>query len=183
MNRRREPAAGVTLVEMLVALALLALIGIAGFAVLDQVLRVRERTGDRLDRLAERQRAMFLVTLDLATALPASLSSDPVDGRVSFLRLGDDTVRVDYLLDGKTLWRSVSDPRGTAVARHPLLSAVSMAEWRFLDADGVWVDRWPAPGAPSRLGAAPNPGGAELRVRLESGDTLRRMAVLPDGGP
>ena len=38
-----QSAAGVTLVEMLVALVLFALIAAAGFTVLDQVVRVQDR--------------------------------------------------------------------------------------------------------------------------------------------
>ena len=57
--------AGFTLVEMLVALALFAAIGLAGFTVLDTVVRVRGGTEGRLERLGEIDRALALLTLDL----------------------------------------------------------------------------------------------------------------------
>ena len=53
---------------MLVALVLFALIGGAGLAVLDQA-----RTDGRLERLADVQRAMHLLTLDFMQATGGSL--------------------------------------------------------------------------------------------------------------
>ena len=44
MTVSRDPAAGFSLVEVLVALALFALIGSAGFFMLDQVIRTQNQT-------------------------------------------------------------------------------------------------------------------------------------------
>ena len=77
----RDREAGVTLTEVLVALVLFALIGGAGLAVLDQVLRVQARTDGRLERLAEVQRAMHLLTLDFMQATGGSLGSATAPSR------------------------------------------------------------------------------------------------------
>ena len=45
---RAGSEAGFTLVEMLVALALFALVGLASFALLETVIRTRDRTEGRL---------------------------------------------------------------------------------------------------------------------------------------
>ena len=55
----------VTLVEMLVALALFALVGLASFSMLDAVIRTRDRTEGRLDAVAALDRALALVGRDL----------------------------------------------------------------------------------------------------------------------
>ena len=47
----RDTEAGLTLVEVLVALALFSLIGLAGFTMLDNILRVQSGTQGRLERL------------------------------------------------------------------------------------------------------------------------------------
>jgi general secretion pathway protein J len=163
---------------MLVALALLAIIGLAGVSVLDQVLRAQQRTADRLDRLGQMQRAMHVVTLDFATALPGSL--EPRDGGVAVGRQAD--VGIDYWLRDGTLWRRVATPGGE-VARQALLTAVDTAAWRYLAPGGGWSDIWPPADAPARLGPAPTPRAVELRLTLRDGGALRRLAVLPAGPP
>jgi general secretion pathway protein J len=178
---RRDSTAGVTLVEMLVALALLAAIGLAGFAALEQVLLAQGRTAGRLDRLAEWQRALFVVTLDLTTALPASLS--PAPGGVGLARQGDEPLRVTYRLEEGTLWRSLAAPGAAAPVRQALVRDVAGAEWRYLGADGTWAADWPPEGMPAQLGAVPNPLAVELRLALRDGGALRRIAAMPTGLP
>ena len=121
MSRRlpaRDPAAGVTLVEILVALVLFALIAVAGFSVLDQVVRVQDGTQGRLDRLAAMQRSMHILTQDLMYASGSSLSF--ADGAVSFRRsAADGEMSVRYALKDDTLVRSVSGGRGARPARQP----------------------------------------------------------------
>jgi general secretion pathway protein J len=178
MTTPRDPAAGVTLVEMLVALALLAIIGLAGVSVLDQVLRAQDRTADRLDRLGQMQRAMHVVTLDFITAVPGSV--EPRADGVAVGRQAD--IGIDYRLQDGTLWRRVATPGGE-VARQALLTAVDTAEWRYLAPGGGWSDSWPPADAPARLGAAPTPRAVELRLTLQDGGALRRLAMLPAGPP
>ena len=104
---------------MLVALVLFALIGTAGFSVLDQVIRVQARTDGRLERLAEMQRAMHLVTLDFMQASGGSLSF--ADGAVSFRRgAGVGEIAVRYGLEDTALVRSVSGSLGAAPAGQAL---------------------------------------------------------------
>ncbi|WP_147114747.1 prepilin-type N-terminal cleavage/methylation domain-containing protein [Tateyamaria sp. syn59] len=67
MTGRRHNA-GVTLVEMLVALTISALIGVAGFALLEGVTRAEASVSGRLARLEAQDRAFRLLTLDLANA-------------------------------------------------------------------------------------------------------------------
>lgn len=172
----RGGEAGVTLVEVLVALVLFALIGMAGFSVLDQVMRVQERTEGRLARLSEMQRAMHVVKLDLMQASVGSLGQ--IDGMLSFRRgsgMGDISVR--YALEDDTLVRSVAGGVGAARVRQRLLSGVSAIRWSFLDADGAWVQVWPPEAAP----APADPVAVALDLELVGADLsggLRRVAGL-----
>ena len=171
----RDREAGVTLTEVLVALVLFALIGGAGLAVLDQVLRVQARTDGRLERLAEVQRGMHLLTLDFMQATGGSLGSS--DGAVGFRRsAGSSGMAVRYGLDGADLTRSVSGSSGEA--RQVVLSGVDAARWQFYTPEAGWTDSWP----PDPAQPAANPAAVSLRVRLAgpglSGE-LRRIALLP----
>ncbi len=175
----RDPAAGVTLIEMLVALVLFALIAVAGFTVLDQVVRVQNGTQGRLDRLAELQRTMQILTQDLMLASGASLSFS--DNAVSFRRsAANGEMAVRYDLEDATLVRSVSGVSGAGArpARQPLLSGIDGLRWSFLDAKRQWNARWPkAPDAPPA-----NPAAVALDLAITGrgleGD-LRRIAILP----
>jgi general secretion pathway protein J len=164
--------AGVTLVEVLVALVLFALIGGAGLAVLDQVLRVQVRTEGRLERLAEVQRALHLLTVDFMQASGGSLGF--ADGAVAFRRSDGPAVR--YGFDGTALTRSVA--AGAGRARQVVLSGVGAASWQFYAPEAGWIDRWP----PDPTRPAANPAAVSLTVSLAgpgpSGD-LRRIALLP----
>ncbi len=188
MTAHRAPDAGFTLIEVLVALALFALISGAGFTMLDQVLRTQSRTEGRLERLAGLQRAMYLLGDDFLQARGRSFGAVPVDGRVQVsLRrnaadLREGAVRLTYRLQDGVLLRVVRGASGPLIAEQPLIAGVSAAEWRFFDAQTGWVTDWPPAGQVPGV-APPNPRGVELRLTLEDGRALRRVALLPrDGG-
>jgi type II secretion system protein J len=65
----RAANAGVTLIEMLVALGVSALIGLAGFILLDSVTGTEARVADRLSILKDRERAFHLLGHDMRAAL------------------------------------------------------------------------------------------------------------------
>jgi general secretion pathway protein J len=175
-RRQRHPEAGVTLVEALVALVLFALIGAAGFAVLDQVIRVQSRTEGRLRHLAELQRAMHLVTQDFMQATGGSLGF--ADGAVAFRRsAGQGQVAVRYGLEGATLVRRLSDVAGPPAAQ-TVLTGVSAAAWQFYSPDLGWADAWPA--EPTLV--PQNPAAVRLDLTLAGPGLeghLRRIALLP----
>jgi len=98
------PDAGLTLVEVMVSLALFALIAVAGFSFVDGELRVRAETEGRLERLGNLQRAMYVLTSDLE-----QMSDDPIlsGNGLAFRRYGPRGGEMDvrYALAGGTLQR------------------------------------------------------------------------------
>ncbi|MGQ0566900.1 MAG: type II secretion system protein GspJ [Gemmobacter sp.] len=170
MTPGRDPAAGVTLVEMVVALAIFALIGSAGYAMLDQVLRTESRTSGRLERLGDLQRALFLVGQDFAQGQAHSVAQD--GGGVT---VGRDGAVVRYHLAGNALRRDVADAAGASRAEQVLVADVQAVRWRFLDGRGAWVSGLPSPGA----GRPRNPQAVEMVLTLPGGQDVRRVAVLP----
>lgn len=188
MTTRRAPAAGFTLIEVLVALALFALISSAGFAMLDQVLRTQRQTDGRLERLAGLQRAMYLVTNDFLQARGRSFTSARSDGaavvalRRNAAELNEGAVQLSYLVQDGVLMRVIRRASGPPIARQPLVAGVTTVDWRFYDPQAGWVADWPPAGqVPGQ--APPNPRAVELRLTLADGRGLRRVALLPrDGG-
>jgi general secretion pathway protein J len=177
----RDPSAGVTLVEMLVSLALFALIGGAGFAVLDQVLRASRQTEAALAELGDLQRTMHLLAVDAALAEPGSLTLAPATGAVGLVRrVSGEALTVRYGVEGDVLVRALARPDGTEVARQALASGIAEAAWEGLDARGVWRPL-------SRIGPFPETPvrALALTLRLDRGDRrLRRvLPLLPGEGP
>lgn len=134
---------GFTLVEVLVTLVLFSLIGVAGFSLVDGLIRVQYGTEGRLERLAELQRGMHVMTLDFE-----QISSDAlaVDGNsVSFRRIspsgGDLSVRYD-LIDGN-LRRTLSERFGNVSTAQGLVSSVQALDWQFYLPELGWQDSWP----------------------------------------
>lgn len=168
----RDAQAGVTLIEMLVSLALFALIATAGFAVLDQVLRSQRAAEARLERLSALQRALHLVQSDAMMARPGSLRATP--GTLDFDRSGGLGLR--YGLVEGTLQREITR-EGRSEAAQAVLGGVKRLTWRFLDAGGQWSESWPPD--PGQAGAR-NPRAIEWLILLQDrGLTLRRVTALP----
>ncbi len=167
-----------TLVEMLVALAILSVIGLAGLTMLDTTLNVQRRTEGRLDRVAEIDRALTVLRRDLATAAPGFTALDETG--LSFLRAAEDApLGLRIGLDDGRLTRLVQQGRQSAPPEpQQLLTGVRAARWRLLDGGRRWQTAWPD--------AEQVPRAAELTLRLELPEQnavaeLTRLFPMPAG--
>lgn len=170
--------AGFTLIELIVAMGLFALIAVAGLALVQSIMRVQGRTEARLDRLAQIQRAMFVVTGDLDQVSRGPITGG--EGQLRFTRaapgVGGVPVEVTYSETGGTLVRSLGP------VPQLLLPGVRGARWLFWN--GAWVDHWPvdeqAPGAwPAAIALevdVTGAGGAQGKLRR----VVRLPVRLPD---
>jgi general secretion pathway protein J len=169
MTRARD--AGFTLIEVLVSLALFAMIAAAGLSVLDQILRSQTQTDGRLERLAGLQRMMHLVARDLSEATPGS-----VQGDTKTIALAHGRNAVTYMLADGAMTRAVTQGRGETSTQHLMADVVDL-RWQYLDLTGDWQ------GAPPQ-----NPADLQAVAMVVSlppgmGD-LRRVIALPrDGAP
>lgn len=174
----RQAEAGFTLIEVLVSLALFAVIAGAGLSVMEQILRTQTQTDGRLGRLANQQRLMHLVTRDLSAAVPGSVQGDA--STISMVGQSEThPVTVTYILVEGQAIRQVAQGRGDTVSQ-ALLTKVAELRWQYLDAAGTWQDTWPAT---QSTGTADLAGVAMvLALQPGSGD-LRRIVAVPRAGP
>lgn len=171
MTPRRSGETGFTLLELMISLGLFALIAVAGLALVDSVIGVDGRTEARLDRVADLQRAMVVISSDLDQIAPGPLGGDAAGLRFrrSAPGLGGPPIGVGYrVTDGQLL--RVVDGRAQLV-----LDQVTAARWRYFD--GGWRDGWPP--APDRSLDWPRAVVVELQVGGPGGGNLRRIVTLP----
>lgn len=180
----------------MIALALFALIAVAGFTLLDSVLRTQSATETRLARLAEVQRAMLVVSTDL-DQITGALAGGGTSLSLQKDDLSGGRVVVRYDLAGAVLTRTVSGPLGERTQR--LIDGISTVRWTFHRRRGDWLGQWPQPTFPEIVSAPalpppldgtapPRPVDGVTAVALDltlagldgrPDATLRRVASIP----
>lgn len=165
---------GFTLIELMISLGLFALIAVAGLALVDGILKVQGRTEARFDRLADLQRALFVVSSDVE-----QISFGRVSGggeKLNFTRaapgFGGPAVPLQYSVANGNL------VRGSGPMVQTVVGGVGKVRWRFFD--GAWVDRWPL--SDEDKDRWPRAIAIELQVAGPGGraGSLRRVVALPD---
>jgi general secretion pathway protein J len=190
-------AAGFTLVELLVAILLFALLSAAATGLLRFGVNARGATFARLDTLAATTRTRALLAADLGQAAPRPWRDERGAGQSAFVgnsggvllqlvRRGwrnDDAApraslqRVEYRLTGDRLERrswpmvdgAVANPAAT------LITDITSLSVRFHN-DGQWRDRWD----PERRDQMPD--AVELTINSRAMPMLRQVFLVGPGG-
>ncbi|QFT58116.1 Type II secretion system protein J precursor [Sulfitobacter sp. THAF37] len=172
MTHRPAPRdAGITLIEMLVALAIFALVGLASFTTLDTILKVRDRTDNRLERLAQIDRALVVFSRDLQQADPLGLTLQ--DGVLRTEMSQGLRYRAYRSMDG-ALVRETGARFDDAPKQQTLFAPLQAASFRVLSASGTWSDIWPV-----ENGIYPKGVELTLTVEREPERTVLRLVALP----
>lgn len=198
----RTQASGFTLLEVMVAMLLMALFATAGYRALEAVLGAERHAGAELQRWRALATAFARIETDLGNLVPGVTS---VASETRGLRLGLDGAqhpqvdwdrllpsdepgglrRVGYVFhDGRLerlSWREQAPVTEAPVAL-PVLADLRRVEVRALDEQGVWQLRWPVPAlaagpVPTTLGDAP-PRALEWRFELADGTAVRRVWLI-----
>jgi general secretion pathway protein J len=199
-----RPARGFTLLELLVALALFALVAAMSYGGLAAMVRTQEGLRAQGDRLAALQLAVGLLERDLRQAavrpirdrmgetLPTLLGQSRALELTTLSPANPLVVsrpnlqRVGYLLDRRRLVRQayavLDRAPGTQPAVKTLLEEADDLGIRYLSRDQQWFDAWPPP-RPVPSDPLALPRAIEIRLALVGYGTIRRVIALPDAPP
>lgn len=199
---------GFTLIEIMVAVAIFALIGIASGQVLSRVLQANETARDRAERLFAVQRAVTLLERDLLQIVQRPIRDaygDPrpalilqAGGQLEMTRQGwrnplgirrSELQRVAWHLDAegvlrRSFWPVLDRAQDTEARDQVVLEGVDALEVELIDAEGTRWSYWPA------SGTVPLPGDGALdappllavtvQLELAPFGRIARLLPLPD---
>lgn len=193
---------GFTLLELLVALAIFAILSAMAYGGLRSVLDAKRETDRQAERLVELQKAFNHFARDLAQFTGERAIRDEYgDGRhpmvggkaaplpLEFTRAGwrnpgggarSHLQRVGYLLKEERLvrqsWQVLDRAQDSQPYEAAILSGVSRFELRFMDSNRQWREEWP----PAGINPPPKaPLAVELLVELNDLGEIRRLFRLP----
>jgi general secretion pathway protein J len=185
---------GFTLLELLIAIAIFAIVAVLAYGGLNSVLNQRHIIEDRLNRIAMLQKAYMRMRGDFQQvrnrsvrdpygdqqpALYVTPSAPPV---LEFTRGGwrnptflprSTQERVSYrVAEGKLLrdsWRVLDRVQGSEPIELVVLEGVDEIAWRFFGPDGSWEPNWPPLTQVGQSSADVSPPSA-LEITLKTRD-------------
>ncbi|WP_020682679.1 type II secretion system minor pseudopilin GspJ [Marinobacterium rhizophilum] len=199
-------AAGFTLLEVLVAVALLAMLGLAAALTLNSGLRSQQTLSENLSSLQRLQLAQQLIQRDLEQIVARRGRGEQGDFRDQPLAAGEDGTLLDFYKTGRRQLQSrmpgsdlehlryrfedghlvrdatplIDTPPDTPWHSVTLLDQLNGVELRYFY-DGDWIDQWPPVRAATFGGHVSRlPLALELTLNTERYGAVTQIMLLPD---
>lgn len=202
--RRFAGQRGFTLVEILVATALFAIIMAIAFLSIRGAARQRDAVAESQERFYAIQRAVQTISRDLAQLQPRPVRDIIGDDKMPALTTGGDgqgielttggwanpaglprsvLQRVAYQIEDDTLYRArwpvLDRTQGTLPLRRELLDGIVALQMRFFDASGQDHEDWPPLAGDPRAVLARRPRAIEFTMELEDFGLITRLIEVP----
>jgi len=199
MHSRARVAQGFTLLELMIAIAIFAVVGVLSGQMLNNIIRQQEIIESRGQRLSDLQRGMNILQRDIAQLTNRAIRDEFGDPRpaviiddelpLEFTRQGwrnplgqtrSELQRVAYELREDKLyryyWTVLDRAQDTEPLEQVLMEGVLDAEFAGLDGNG---DQWPQPGwNPSD--SAQRLAAISVRLDVEPYGEITRLWEVPD---
>ena len=207
-RRNAARARGFTLLELLVALFIAALMFAMGYGALRQALNGRDAIKEQQDRLLELQTAVRVIEQDFIQLaprpvrapvgyswLPALVGTTTTQPLIQLTRGGwtnpnglqrPGLQRVAYFFDNGTLRReywTVLDPtQSNTTLKRDLLTHLKSVSFRYMDQARAWQDQWPpatvAGGFAQEMTLHERPIAVEITLELDDWGKVVRIVEL-----
>jgi general secretion pathway protein J len=192
---------GFTLIEMLVALVILAMLSIAGYRGLNAMIQTRDHLAKETRHWQYLSQFFARMEQDISQAVHRPIRDrngilqptwvghptpiDEEDAELAFTRCGvpDPTStqfapqRIAYRFENNSIvmlhWKSLDRAPNAVAVRYPLLEGVREFKLRYMDAVGNWYPQWPISNVGLDL-----PAAAEASLTLSSGEIITRVFAL-----
>ncbi|WP_039029527.1 type II secretion system minor pseudopilin GspJ [Leclercia adecarboxylata] len=185
--KKRQNQRGFTLLEIMIALTIFAVISTLAWQILDGAMRTSNATERSATRLNQIQRAWSLLERDFFQLQARAPRNEPEvfrqdDNAIELTTLNGvsgnvQLERVRWRFEDHRLWRDVwptiDSPAGVKPEEVPIVAEVKSVQWRFFSES--WQKRWSE--------SAHQPDGVELTLTMESGDTWRWVFTTPGDMP
>lgn len=200
---------GFTLLELLVALAIFALLSVMAYAGLSTVLNTNAILDANMQRLTEIQRSVTLLSRDIRQTVNRAVRDTygdpkrPLIGAATMDTLGIPEIeltrtgyanplginrsflqRVAYHVEEETLyrlsWRVLDQAQDSQADKLAICHEVKSLELRYLDQEDNWHEQWP-PNDPDYQGAT-IPKAIEVSLELTDWGKIVRLLPLAGTG-
>ncbi|AEV60478.1 type II secretion system protein GspJ [Pseudomonas ogarae] len=168
---------GFTLLELVIAIGIFALLGLASWRLFDGVVRTQQGAGQHERDIRALQRAVGVIERDVWQAVAGSVVLAPghLQLQRSHWRNPLDQPRserqtVSYRLEGAALWRDSVGEGTPLMQQQKLLDDVHGLSWRVFDRQRGWHSETAGDTAPLAL---------ELSVSVGRFEQVRRVLLLP----
>jgi general secretion pathway protein J len=205
-NQRLAHQHGFTLIELMIALSLFAVLSAMAFGGLNHLLSQHQQLQLKQQRFANIQSAIQVVERDLSQLLPRSVRDAFGDRQAALIGgatpeftyalttkvwfnphspQGNLLQRVSYQWQGQKLWRvyetQLDAGVGASPVRYTLLDQVTGFSLRFLPANGQWINYWPPINTAEGSNLNHLPKAIDVYLTTADNGTIRRLLEIPQG--
>ncbi len=197
---------GFTLLELLIASIIFAIMAVMAYGGLANVLDNSKSSQRALKRLQQIQQSISVLNRDFSQIIQRDIrdeygnkqsyliAGNNIDNLIEFTRGGrvnpanllrSSLLRVAYRFDDENLvrlqWPQLDRAQGIEPKQTTLIDKVEKITLRFLDKNGEWQDQWP----PLNTGSGSTPGAASLKpaaieivMQLTDWGDIRRLYAM-----